>query len=75
MGNVSLHRAYSITTSVENHEGEHGGFAVFDAVRVGTSPEKRIARFEGTEQDCLAYGEKLAEYWLRALETTPSIDE
>jgi len=72
MGNVSLHRAYSITTSVEKDEG--GDFAVFDTVRIGSSPEKRIARFQGSENDCLEYGQKPAEYWLRAVEKTPSID-
>lgn len=72
MGNFSLHREYSIITSVE--KDEHGDFAVFDTVRIGKSPERRIARLKGTEHDCLAYGEKLAEYWIRAFETTPSID-
>jgi hypothetical protein len=67
-----LHRAYSITTSVEN---DHNDFAVFDTVRIGSSPEKRIARFRGTEEACLAYGEKLAEYWMRALETSPPIEQ
>jgi hypothetical protein len=73
MGSIRLHRAYSVTTSVENDQD--GTFAVFDTVRIGSSPDKRIARFKGTEQDCLVYGEKLAAYWLRAVENTPSIDE
>jgi hypothetical protein len=73
MGNVRLHRAYSITTSVEKDEA--GNFAVLDTVRIGSSPEQRIPRFEGSEDDCLAYGEKLAEYWRRALEQAPSITE
>jgi hypothetical protein len=73
MASPRLHRAYSITTSVEKDEDEH--FAVFDTVRFGSSPEKRIARFKGTEEDCLAYGNKLAEYWRRALEKTPSLDD
>lgn len=71
MGNFRLHRAYSITTSVE--KDEQGGFAVYDTVRIGTK-ENRIARFNGTEEDCLAYGEKLAEHWIRTFEKTPSID-
>ncbi len=71
MGNFRLHREYSITTTVENDET--GDFAVFDTVRIGSSPEKRIARFTGTQDDCLAYGEKLAEYWMRAFETAPAL--
>ena len=73
MASPRLYRAYSITTTVEKDEDEH--FAVFDTVRFGSSPEQRIPRFKGTEDDCLVYGEKLSEYWRRALEKTPSIDE
>ena len=72
MGNVSLHRAYSVTTSVEK-DGD-GQFVVLDTVRIGSS-ERRIIRLEGTEPDCLAYGEKLAAYWQRAIEQAPSLEE